>query len=167
MNIEKIPLILEQIKRQYTSFENPDFSFVEKAIAAQPYKFVLTQLAKSYDLEEVTEPNDDVCFRYLVSKSDRQWLIELSMLGFYATVLRISELKGTEIVAPETSQKEEKLLLCLLKSQGFEVLTRMELEEPLVINLQNTEPENTCIYQALFSDTDVLPWRPIKGVGVN
>ncbi len=31
------------------------------------------------------------------------------------------------------------------------------------IKLFYTEPENVAVYQVLFSDTDILPWRAIGG----
>lgn len=40
----------------------------------------------------------------------------------------------------------------------FVILDQQELEEACLLKMHNTDPENLCIYQSLFSDVEVLPW---------
>lgn len=159
MAILDIDTLSEVIERTYTSLEQPDFSFVSKAISSRPYDSVIQQMRSLFEVEEVTDPNDDVSFRYLLSKSNYQWVIELSMLGLYAAVFRISNASSIKVVTENTSIQEEQEIFNLLIENKFNVLGKKELEQPLPLKLFNTEPENVCIYQALFSDTDVLPWK--------
>lgn len=159
MAIQNIQALSEIIATKYESLEQPDFSFVSIAIASRPYDPVISQLQESFKVEEITDPNDDVSFRYLLSESKSQWVVELSMIGLYATVLRVSDVGPTEVVAPNTSIQVEQDICSLLVENQFEILDSKELELPFAIKLFNTAPENVCIYQALFSDTDVLPWK--------
>ncbi|WP_369601099.1 hypothetical protein AAIA72_14985 [Hahella sp. SMD15-11] len=132
---------------------------MSKAISLRPYEFLIQKIRNIFEVEELTDPNDDVSFRYLLSKSKKQWVLELSMLGRYATILRIPEVGPIRVVSKDTSVQEEKDILSLLMENQFKVLEQQDLEQPFSLRLSNTEPEKVCVYQALFSDTDVLPWK--------
>ena len=159
MAIRDMQTFAEVIERTYTSLEQPDFSFVSKSISSRPYDSVIQQMRNQFEIEEITDSNDDVSFRYLLSKSKNQWVIELSMLGRYATVLRISDVEPIRVVTQNTSAREEQEIFSLLMENQFKVLGQQELEQSFPLKLSNTEPENVCIYQSLFSDSDVLPWK--------
>lgn len=159
MVVQDMVALSEAIKRTYKSLEEPDFSFVKKAISSRPYETLAQRMLSLFDVEEITEPNDDVSFRYLIAKSNRRWVIELSMIGRYAVVLRLSDAGAVEIVTPETSVEEERDIFSILASGEVVVVKKKDLERPFPLKLSNTEPENVCVYQALFSDTDVLPWK--------
>ena len=150
---------LEVIERNYKSLTHPDFSFVNKVALSRPYGLLIEKLCDLFEVEEVTDSNDDVSFRYLVSKSNKRWIIELSMLGRYAVVFRISKAGCTELVSPNTTVSDEIGIISLLLLDHFEVLRQDELEQFVALNLFNADPENVRLYQALFSDVDVLPWR--------
>lgn len=151
--------LLDVLKRNYKSLEQPDFSFVSRAVSSKPYEALIKDFRDLFDVEEITDPNDDVSFRYVVSKSNNQWVVELSMLGKYTAVLRVFQPGHTELVSQNSSAPEDKDIISLLIENQFEILGKDELEQPVALKLFNTEPENTCIYQALFSDTDILPWK--------
>jgi len=160
MENPKIKALLKVIQHKYKSLEHPDFSFVSKVNATRPYYSLINKLANWFGVKEISDVNDDVSFRYLLSKSKNQWVIELSMLGLYATILKISDTGNIKIVTQNTTNQEEQTINSLLIQNQFELLSQEELEYPLrTLKLSNTEPKNVCIYQALFSDTDVLPWK--------
>ncbi len=159
MGIQNIQDLLEVIERKYKSLVRPDYSFANKAISSRPYDSMVKKLQNMFDVEEITDTNDDVSFCYMVSKSNNQWVIELSMLGLYATLFRVSQTGRTGLVTQNTSMPEEKEIISLLLENQFKILNQDELEHPVALKLFNAEPENVCIYQALFSDTDILPWR--------
>jgi hypothetical protein len=160
MITQEIQILTEAIKHKYKSLEQPDFSFVNKAISLRPYEFLIQKIRNLFEVEELTDSNDDVSFRYLLSKSKKQqWVVELSMLGRFATILRIPEVGPIRVVSKDTSVQEERDIVSLLMENQFKILDQQVLEQPFPLRLFNTAPENVCIYQALFSDTDVLPWR--------
>jgi hypothetical protein len=48
------------------------------------------------------------------------------------------------------------------------LLSRRELERPVALRLYDVEPENVRIYQALFEESDILPWdlETLRGLGL-
>lgn len=144
---EMVPII----ERKYGSLEQPNFSFVEKERSKNPYQKLEVLLKESFEVEDVT---DDVSFCYVI---DKKWLLQLSMVGSYAVVLGLA--KRVHVVALDTVSEAEQKLLGLLVEHGFIVFHRESLELPVNLKLFNAAPENVCLYQALFSDTDVLPWK--------
>lgn len=159
MAIQDTQCLLDAIKQKYISLENPDYSFVNEITALKPYNSLIQELENSFEIEEVTDLNDDVSFRYVICKAKRQWVIELSMLGRYATILRVSDLEPIKVVTSNTTDHEEQSIFSFLVQNQFEILDRQELEQPVPLKLSNTEPGNVSVYQALFTDTDVFPWK--------
>lgn len=64
MSIPNAQHLLDLIERKYMSFEEPNFSFVRKTISSQPYAPLLSKLKELFEVEEITDPNDDVAFIY-------------------------------------------------------------------------------------------------------
>ncbi|UWP99361.1 hypothetical protein [Aliiroseovarius crassostreae] len=143
----------------YSSLSDPDFSFVEKALKNRPYNLLIEQLSNCFVIEELTDPNEDVCFRYLLKNADQNWVLELSMLGKFAVVLSILEGGEANLIDGKTDVLEEVTILSLLNNNEFALLGREELEEPIDLVLHYTEKKNTCIYHAMFSDLDIRPWE--------
>jgi hypothetical protein len=54
--------------------------------------------------------------------------------------------------------EDEKTILRALDKAGLHLLGRADLEIPVDLNVFNTAPMNVKMYQALFTDTDILPW---------
>ncbi len=159
MVFQNIQGLLSVLERNYKSLEQPDFSFVSRAISSNPYGALIKNLRDLFDVKEITDSNDDVSFRYVVSRSKGQWVVELSMLGLYAILLRVSQVGHTELVTENSYTSEEKDIISLFLENQFKIFGKDELEQPIALKLDNTESENTRIYQALFSDTDTLPWK--------
>ncbi|MEW8288135.1 MAG: hypothetical protein AB2697_19310, partial [Candidatus Thiodiazotropha endolucinida] len=88
MVTKDIQILTELIAHKYKSLDEPDYSFVNKAIASKPYSSLIRVFKSIYVIEDITDINDDVSFRYLLSNSNNKWIIELSMLGLYAVLLR-------------------------------------------------------------------------------
>ncbi|MEL6723282.1 MAG: hypothetical protein AAFP10_08745 [Pseudomonadota bacterium] len=157
MVINKTAKLIEKIFCYYKSLDFPDFTFVKEMIKSKPYDSLIKKIGCLFDIEETTDVNDDVSFCYIIKKNESQWVIELSMLGLYAVVFRITDDGGAELLVSPINQQEEKIAY-LLNEYGFERLSENILKQPVNLRLNNTEPENTCFYQAFFSDTDQLPW---------
>lgn len=167
MSIEGTQHLLDIIQRKYKSFEEPEFGFVSKALSSQPYAPLVSRLRELFKVDETTEPNDDVSFGYVLSRDGKQWGLELSMVERYAVVFRISSISGVEFVLSGSSVPEEHTLRELLLAHHFIILDQQTLEQPCPLKMHNTDPENMCIYQALFSDVDVLPWKAEKRANRN
>ncbi len=162
MSDNKIDPLLKLIELKYVSLGRPDFTFVNKTIEANPYSLLLNKLKAMFEVEEITDINDDVSFNYVLSISGKQWVAKLSMVGPYAIVLKVLDNGDSELVMPNSSVVEEKKIISFLLENQLSILEQEILETSCPLKLFNTEPENVSIYQALFSDTDVLPWKSLS-----
>jgi len=149
---------MEDISKAYKSLRKPDFSFVESAVARNPYQGVVLAISERFLVREITDSNDDVSFCYQVENSGDSWTIQLSMVGPYAVILKQTEEYGVEVVEPETQSRLERELCSILHANQLIILNQFVMEEPIDIHLFNSDPKNTRFYQALFTDTDILPW---------
>lgn len=159
MPINDLNRLREEIARIYKSLHNPDFSFVKKVTSLRPYDPLVSEMKRSFEVQEITDENYDVCFRYLLSNIEKQWVVELSMLGRYAVVLRLSGDHSIKIVGENNAEKFERDILSLLTRNDFDILIDEDLEQKIPLILSSTDADRTYIYQALFSDTDILPWK--------
>ncbi len=151
-----------RIEERYGSLASPRFSFVREAMAANPYASVVRRIEERFACEEDTDPNDDVSFGYVLRDPSGVWVLRLSMIGPYAVLMRQRRDGSVEVVAPGTAvaSESERQLMHLLADAGVVVVDRRTLLEPVQLALSNTEPNRVRVYQALFTDTDVLPWEP-------
>ena len=153
--------LLPIIRCKYGSLEAPKFFFVQDALSKRPYDPLVQQLREDFAVEEDTDPNDDVSFGYLLSRNTQQWRLELSMLGPFAVLLRITEPGHVDLVSHDLTARteQEESILAILQRNDIKIMERNELVQPVAIKLQNTSPQNSRLYQALFGDTDILPWH--------
>lgn len=161
MNDRIVEEIVASAGDRYGSLEEPGFSFVREAMAADPYAPLVHRLGEEFDCGEETEPNDDVSFGYLLTNRRGAWVLRLSMIGPYAVLMRLQDDGGTEVVVAEGDEvtEDERRLLRLLEAEGITAIDRETLTRPFPLTLPNTTPGDVRIYQALFTDTDVLPWE--------
>lgn len=161
MNERTVEGIFAHVSDRYRSLEAPRFSFVEEALDTNPYLSLLHRVGEHFDCTEDTDPNDDVSFGYVLRKESRVWVLRLSMVGPYAVVLRRRGDEAMEVIADECGDivEEEERLLRLLEAEGLTTLDRDTLLRPIPLRLSNTAPEQVRLYQALFTDTDVVPWE--------
>ena len=71
MITEETQTILENISHHYKSFKYPDFTFVNNAITSNPYHLCVKEIASVFNIEEITDPNDDVSFCYKLTLSEK------------------------------------------------------------------------------------------------
>ena len=152
--------IVARCQEKYGSLSSPDFSFVEQSAERNPYSGLMRLLVKFLKLIDNTDTNDDVSFSYLLQKDERQWSLQLSMVGPYGLLMRVAEPSGEILTSASRDLGDvERRIVDLLRSEGVQLLDRHTLEEPIALRLYNTEPEETRLYQALFTDASQLPWQ--------
>ncbi len=153
--------ILAAISDNYKSLENPSFFFVQEALKTNAYNKFLDELRELLSFEETTDTNDDVSFCFLLEVDNSKWMLQLSMLGRFAILLKEGKITNSIklVTEAEATSDTEALVLKLLTKHDIELVEKNLLEKHVDLKLQNTESENVCFFQALFSDVDVLPWR--------
>ncbi|MFN2400011.1 MAG: hypothetical protein ABR543_15435 [Gemmatimonadaceae bacterium] len=155
--VERIDL---DIRKAYKSLDDPDLRFKHEMMIRQPYSAVQSALTERFDndLRDDTDPNVDVSFVWGLERRGRIWIVFISMIGPYAAVTR----EEGDPIAPNVvvgSDEDETALLHIIQEFGFTVLDKTMLERPCKLRLFNTEPERIRIFQALFANTDLLPWE--------
>lgn len=151
--------IREAMARAYGSLDDPTFHFVGEALRGRPYRGLLTAIARHAPVRDDTIPDDDVSFGAILEGADVPRVLRLSMLGPFAVLLRLPPGGRAEVVTAGSARGLERGLVDELSAHGFELLDRPTLEEPVALTLPKTPREECLVYQALFLDSDVVPWR--------
>ena len=154
--------IQEIVTGTYKSLEHPDFSFVKKGFSSRPYDPLIKRLRDYAAVEECTEAEDDVCFSYFLKGRDSLWKLDLSLVGPFGLFVRLKARIGTEdflCAGKGDLNGYERKILDLLKNSGIKLLTVKDLSQEVPMTLFNTGKGKVCLYQALFSDREALPWQ--------
>ena len=153
--------LFEQLKSVYGSLEEPTYFKINEVMDQRPYNRLVQELTDYFRVEEVTDVNEDVSFQYELILGDDEWLLELSAVGPYAVLSRYEEQGGQLLITPESDHLDppERQVIVLLRRHDLRVMGRSDLDVPVRMNLFVTESESVCLYHALFSDNDSLPWN--------
>ena len=149
--------LLEVIKARYGSLEAPNYSFVEQVVQEHPYTKLVKALSRVAEIEETTDVNDDVSFRYVLRHGGRSWGLNLSMVGPYGSLLRLTA--AGEVVTDQAAQEDERQIVRLVKEAGVSLLSREALETRIPFRRVGEETDDATIYQALISDEPLPPWE--------
>lgn len=154
--------IQEIVAGTYKSLEHPDFSFVKKGFSSRPYDPLIKRLRDYAAVEECTEAEDDVCFSYFLKGRDSLWKLDLSLVGPFGLFVRLkAKICGEDFLSAGKGDLNgyERKIVDLLKNSGIRLLTVNELSQELPMTLFNAGKGKVCLYQALFSDREALPWQ--------
>lgn len=153
--------VMASIVQAYGSLEDPTFFFVSSAVDDDPYRAIVDRLEQTFEVEEDTDPDDDVSFGYLLRRGSRDWVLRLSMVGPYGMLLRDPEGRPevvTGVVGPRSD--DEAAIVRVVREGGVTLLGSDALAESVPLRLLDAD-EDALLYQALFTETDFLPWEPL------
>ncbi len=145
----------------YGSLDEPDFSFLSAVMATCPYSELIEELRYRFEVEEYTDVNYEVSFQFVLrDATGARRRLELSMLGRYAVLTRLPAKQPSAVITQATSgiATEEAAILSILERHDVVPLDAVLLAEPVKLRLNSADPENVRVYQALFVDSDFLPW---------
>lgn len=154
--------ILRQIERTYGSLEDPKYFGITDRMRSRPYDSLIEEIGREFEVEDTTDTNTDVGFIYALTRQARSWALALSAVGPYAILARglgTSEAWG-EILTPASPDltPDETWLIRKVGDAGVRLLTREELEYPIPLHILGSDPATVRVYQAAFSNADILPW---------
>ena len=165
-----IEIVKREISEAYGPLDKPNFEFEKDENRRSAYEPFIRDLAASllmdnlsfFKIANVTDVNSDHGFTFII-QSGGEWWLQLSFVGLYAVLMRLTERATLEVIDPDDGNKSatENLLIQLIATNGIHLLDKETLEIPIDLKLFDTEPENVRVYQALFSDRDVPPWRVV------
>ena len=158
MDETRVDKLLELINQRYGSLASPTFWFAHGPEPYQTYLPVFERLSRRFTVVDVTDPNRDVAVAYKLKADTKDWLLELSILGPYAVFIRWNT-GDSPLTRRSVTSSEEKSVVEILDSFEITLLDQSVLEVPIDLALTNAEPGHVYLYQALFGDATVLPWR--------
>ena len=163
--------IENDILKAYGSLEDPSFRFENDTTRQKVYEPFMRDLAAAvapylldvlgfYKICSFTDLNTDHGYVFTLGARDELWL-QLSFVGSYAVLMRNTPCM-MEVIDPSGDRIPiETLIIDLLAVHDIRLLDKKTLEIPIGLKLFDTDPGNVCLYQALFSDVDILPWGPV------
>jgi len=164
-----INAINRDVLRAYGSLDEPNFDFEREERRQRRYEPFLRDLAAIllldvwgfFTIANTTDLNSDHGFVFVI-QSGGEWRLQLSFVGPYAVLMRLRNREILEVVDSDNPKNcvTERQVIRLLANHGISLLNKENLELSVGLKLFDTEPQNVRVYQALFSDSDVLPWRP-------
>ncbi len=156
MNAPEVFAIVAAVKEAYGSLEAPDFAFVEKAMKRRSHARLLDRLEQSFEVRDSTDENEDVAFICLVSSDLEDLGLWLSMVGPYALIQRVGEDHVETLREPYTDAETE--VLAVLAEHHVALVSDALLRHRIRMNLPEAEGGKVTLYQALFDNSQPLPW---------
>lgn len=144
----------ELILTAYGSLDAPNFGKAKKNALNLVYTPLLDKLKAHFELNEITDHNQDVALVFDVDTKAGIPAIRfgLSLIGPFAHI---------EPVTEKLDSKKAIALRKILADFGVDVLEESFLETPIRMRMNYTDSEDVCLYNALFSDIRP-PWLQVK-----
>ncbi|QSB14630.1 hypothetical protein JQS43_24730 [Natronosporangium hydrolyticum] len=158
MTVDRLPHdIRHHLTRMFGSTPEPDYRLLREALASGPYQELIAALAARFTVDEDTDPNFDHGRCLLLQDDPQLWALDLSAVGPFAAFGRV-ELGWTRVIEPGQPDLDaaEQWVIAQLAAHDLRLLDRDVLELPVPLRLAHAADPR--VYQALFSDTDLLPW---------
>lgn len=153
--------IVDRVKEKYLSLIEPRFYFKRTAYAQRIYAHIEEEIGAIIVMEDETDINIDVSFQYVLRENKSLWGLQLSMVGLYAAIWRVVEYgKILQVIDATTNALEpiEQRIIETLTKNNIYVLDENSLSMHIPLQLPYIDPQNVRIYQALFTELDILPW---------
>ena len=147
--------IINDIKTKYQSFEKPNFTFVSKMVDRNPYREFIEGLKTYCEIEDITDINYDVSFVYILNCSSQQYMLQLSMVGRYAALYRLSSEREMLIIDPKEVVVEPivKTVINALEKEDIALLDEQMLDSELNIKVNiNDEKMTSTLDECLFTN---------------
>jgi hypothetical protein len=157
--------IVHSINDKYKNPAEPDFSFT--FASSTPSDLLANLKSIGFEVEKLQDDRADLSFAYHIKNPKvlkyNHWRLLISMVGKYAVLFRLQELRRDELVTvlSNLNWPKEREIIKVLSNNRFEVLSKGVLccRSPLA-RLQNMESGWTIrFWHALFRDEPGLPWK--------
>ena len=107
----------QRIRERYGSLEQPNFHFVLKEMDKRPFESLIDRLGERFEIDENTDPNDDVSLSYELRRAGQEWSLQLSLIGPYAVLWRPIA-QSSEVVAAQDEQRLRQPELHTLRARA-------------------------------------------------
>jgi hypothetical protein len=158
--------IIHYILDKYKNLSHPNYLFKYNA-ESDNLKAVYLQIANyfksEFNIVDQSDMNYESCYAYVISHEKNEWLLELSLVGPFANLMRSKAKKNCLYSEFKSLNNIEKMIISKLDEYHIMMVKRETLEKSIKMKLNhNDNPNDTRIYHALFADTYGLPWEKAK-----
>ena len=151
--------IMAALRACYGSLDEPNFHKISETLKNNPYRSLVEQLrASKVQITDTTDLNNDVSIRLVLDRSGDQVGLALSGVGPYAAILcQDATERYSWITKPQNAPTPLAVLVAqVVQGAGFKLLDRSLVGRTVKMNWYDGS-EKATLYQALFSDSDVIP----------
>jgi hypothetical protein len=152
---ELLDKIMEDIQIKYKDFTKPDFRFVSKIIDKNPYVNFINEIKHYCKIEEITDTNYDVSFVYVLDCLDKQYMLQLSMVGRYAAFYSLTVEREMLIIDKNIVESDslEKAIIDILERNNIILLNEQLLDYEINIKVNINDEKNTAsLNECLFTN---------------
>ena len=151
--------IMAALAACYGDLANPDYRKVYAQMEGSIHRELTKELqAKGVEITETTDQNDDVATHLAAGRDGDQVGLALSGVGPFAALLHQSgDGRCRWVTGPDTAPTPlTALVAATVERAGFQLLSRDDVLSTIAMNRADGATEAT-LYQALFTDSDVIP----------
>jgi hypothetical protein len=151
--------IMTALRSCYGSLDEPNFRKVYATMDSDQYRQLIEALrASGADVAETTDRNDDVSVQLVVDHAGDQIGLALSGVGpFVALLHQDADGRYCWVTRPDDAPTPlAGLVATAVRRAGFQLLDRATVTRKIRMGNADGTQEAT-LYQALFTDTDVIP----------
>jgi hypothetical protein len=146
-----LDLLPQALAAAYGSLQAPNYAFVDRALRRRPYRELVAALEQAFAVEEITEPNYDVSFAYVLEDGSA-YLLHLSMVGPFAVLFPFSADRVVGPALATADSAEAAVILRLLSQHGVTVVDAPTLSlRTEVLDIESSSGQTLSIYQAVFT----------------
>lgn len=135
----------------YGSLQTPNYKFVDRALRQRPYRDLVAALEQVFAVQEITDPNYDVSFAYVL-EGEVAYLLHLSMVGPFAALFPFSADRVVGEALATADSAEAAVILRLLSQQEVTVVDAPTLSLGTdILDIESNSGHTLSVYQALFT----------------
>lgn len=143
-----LDLLPQALTTAYGSLQAPNYAFVTRALRKRPYQDLVAALEKVMAVEDITDPNYDVSFEYVLG--DSAYLLQLSMVGPFAALFPFGPGRRVGAALVRADSADAETVLRLLKQHSMYLVDEPTLSLPTTV-LDTESGQTLSVYQALFT----------------
>lgn len=151
--------IMTALRACYGNLEEPNYRKVTAILESDPYRPLIEELRSSgTEITESMDLNDDVAILLVVDQAKDQVGLWLSGVGpFAALVHQDAEGRYCWVTGPDGAPTPlAALVATIVQRADLQLLDRRTVSRKIRMQWYDGETEAT-LYQALFTDTDIIP----------
>jgi hypothetical protein len=147
------------ITDKYKSLEFPNFSFKNNTPdSVCDVKNYLKE--RGYLIDDTTDVNEDVSSIISLSKEKNNWLLLLSWVGPFFTLVK-SNGGNYKFYDENSSDIDDAVIVEGANKYGYSNIPTNLLFEKIQMAINLDGLEETEIYRAIYTNTDIFPWARI------